>query len=425
VKENSKNKINKNLSNIDSKNLALINGIAYNTYIGNNDHNIIDMNNTNVDNVRNTNNTYFYNLWGNYNTEYIQNKYKKGGKINLNPSKRQYISFNKRISNSNKNIFHDMPSQRENKISFIYDYSKEDNKDSYYVESPTWSKNMSSYPLRIKKIKKTKGDHVTFKNSNNSLNDRIKKKIEENRLKFEKIRQIEKKVKDYFIKNGLKIEDRELYDQSATTIQSIFRGYLFRINFLKKLKFFDTSIGIDIIRNIFMTRKVKYWENFLKGILNYLSFLINHNSHNNLNNNKSGNEVYELYEKNMKKKISNSYMKKAFKSKNQNMNYIHEIIPQQCISFNYIKKINKESIRLNGEKSLEEKYNKILAENDELRKNYEILKNKYEKLLSQSVDSGNKDNIKRDIISDSQKSVELNSLVNENQKNSIQEKKNV
>ena len=425
-KSKSKSKLNKDNSTFDSKHLKLMNGIIYNTYIDyNNDHNIINMNNTNVEEVRNTNSTY-YNLGGNNNTEYIQNTYSKGGKVNLNPTKRQYISFNKRFNNSNKNIFYNMPSQRESKISFIYDYSKEDNKDSYYVESPTWSKHMSAYPLRIKKSKKTKGDHVTFKNNNFSVNDKFRKKIEESRLKFEKIRQIEKKVKDYFIKNGLKIEDRELYDQSATTIQSVFRAHMTRMKFLKDLKFLDTSIGIDIIRNIFMTRKIKYWENFLKGILNYLSFIINRDNHNNMNDNYSGNEVFELYGKKVNKKISgNSYKKKAVKKKNKTINYINEIIPQQCISFNYIKKINKESKRSNGNKSLEEKYNIILAENNELKKNYEILRNKYEKLLALSVDSGNKNNINRDIINDTQKSVELNSLEKENKINSLQEKKNV
>jgi len=425
-KSKSKSKLNKDNSTLDGKHLKLMNGIIYNIYIDyNNDHNIINMNNTNVEEVRNTNSTY-YNLGGNNNTEYIQNTYSKGGKVNLNPTKRQYISFNKRFNNSNKNIFYNMPSQRESKISFIYDYSKEDNKDSYYVESPTWSKHMSAYPLRIKKSKKTKGDHVTFKNNNFSVNDKFRKKIEESRLKFEKIRQIEKKVKDYFIKNGLKIEDRELYDQSATTIQSVFRAHITRMKFLKDLKFLDTSIGIDIIRSIFMTRKIKYWENFLKGILVYLSFIINRDNHNNMNDNYSGNEVFELYGKKVNKKISgNSYKKKAVKKKNKTINYINEIIPQQCISFNYIKKINKESKRSNGNKSLEEKYNIILAENNELKKNYEILKNKYEKLLALSIDSGNKNNINRDIINDTQKSVELNSLEKENKINSLQEKKNV
>ena len=74
---------------------------------------------------------------------------------------------------------------------------------------------------------------------------------------------------------------------------------------------------------------------------------------------------------------------------------------------------------------MEEKYNIILAENNELKKNYEILKNKYEKLLALSVDSGNKNTINRDIINDTQKSVELNSLEKENKINSLQEKKNV
>ena len=411
-KSKSKNKLNKNNSNIDKKSLKLINGIIYNTNIDNNEHNLIDINNTNVDDVRNANNTY-YGFRGNINIENKVNAYNKGGKVNLNPTKRQYISFNKRVkSNSNKNIFYYMPSQRENKISFIYDYSKEDNKDSYYVESPTWSKHMSAYPLRIKKTKKEKGDHITFKNSNISSNEKIRKKIEESRLKFEKIREIEKKVKDYFAKNRLKIEDRELYDHSATTIQSFFRAHMSRIKFLKNLKFLDTSIGIDIIRSIFMTRKTNYWENFLKGILNYLSFIIN--SDNN-NKNYSGNKI----KTNKNKRISfNSYKKKAAKKKNQNINYINEILPQQCISFNYIKKNNKETTGLNNDKSLEEKYNKILAENDELKKNYEILKNKYEKLLAQS---NNKDNIKGDIINDTQKSVELKSFENENNINSLQE----
>ena len=383
VKEKSKNKLKKNYSqnlnilykNKNKKNLRIINSIVNNTDINenNNEEDIKIINNTNS-NFRPMND---FNLNIN-NPEYTESTYQmdtniiKGGNINLNPTKKQYIPFNEKINSINYN-----KSPRDEGISYIYDYSQENNKDSYYIESPNNFKHLSIYPLKPK-----------LKKSSKRSNDNLKKQIEDSKLKFEKIREIEKKIKNYFNINGLNIKNRELYDQSATMIQSAFRAYFSRMKLYKELNLFvNTGLMYETLKKIITPRKVDYWQEFLKGILNYLSFI------NNLNTNNQENS-----DKKKAKKIPNSYRKKTNGKKLKN-NVL--LIPQLCVSFELIKKnefINKDNNNINKEeekKILEEKLNKILLENEELKKINENMRIKYEL---------NKENI----IKDTQKSVELN-----------------
>jgi hypothetical protein len=170
IKEKSKNKLNKNYhqnefeknKNKNSKNLRLINSIVNNTDITDRDNNYIYNNDEQMQIINNTNYNFRpkneINLNININnTDYDDNDYQieanikrsKGGNINLNPIKKHYISFNKR-SNANTKIY--QPSPRESHISYIYDYSHENNKNSYLVESPNAFNQLSIYPLnqRIK-----------------------------------------------------------------------------------------------------------------------------------------------------------------------------------------------------------------------------------------------------------------------------------
>jgi len=178
VKEKSRNKINKNHSSnnfyvhrnnkrniINTNN---INNLGNNTDIIEDNYNYIGMNGENED-IGNINNTNYYfrpkiNMEmemeiNNNNTEYIQNEIpiyvninkNKGGNINLNPQKRQFVSANRRINYYNKNENRDEPTPRESRISYIYDYSQENNKNSYYVESPHNIKYISSNLLKLKR----------------------------------------------------------------------------------------------------------------------------------------------------------------------------------------------------------------------------------------------------------------------------------
>ena len=430
IKEKSKNKLNKNYyqkqneKNKNSKNLRLINSIVNDTdntyrdnnYIYNDDEQMQIINNTNY-NFRPKNEI---NLNININNaDYDDNDYQieanikgsKGGNINLNPIKKKYISFNKRANANSKNY---QPSPRESHISYIYDYSQENNKNSYRVESPSAFKQLSIYPLNKRIKKKNNADFITFNDkSNKKSRDRLKKQIEDSRLKFEKIREIEKKVKNYFSSNGLSIENRELYDQSATMIQSAFRAYYSRMKLFKELNsFVNTGFLIDLLKKIFFLRKSDYWENFLKGILSYLSFIndINIKNDNSVRIKYINNEKPVITDIKPVKKIPKSYRTKKSRKQLENNNSL--LMPQLCVSFDLIKNnnINKDissnDIHERGDKKdLEEKINKLMQENEQLKKINQNLKAQYENYIQ--YQEQNKFDNDNNIVKDTQKSVEL------------------
>ena len=436
VKEKSKNVLNKNNSqnqllininkNRNNKNLRIIDSIINNTDINDTDYinnNIID------EEIPNINNTQ-YNFRPGINlnlinkTDYSDNIYKldtnsnmnanknksKGGNINLDPIKRQYITFNRRINTNSKNY---QPSPRESHISYIYDYSQENNKDSYYVESPNVINHMTVYPLRRKLKKRNKTEFITFnKKSPNKKNDKLKKQIEDSRLKFEKMREIEKNVKNYFNINGLNLENRELYDQSATMIQSAFRAYYSRMKLFKELNsFVNIGFMIEVLKKIFIPRKSDYWENFLKGILSYLSYInnLNINNANSANLININNDKLAFPDEKPSKKIPNSYRKKKDKKKFKNNKLL---MPQLCVSFDLINSNNNDNNdinddNINNKKDLEEKLTKILLENEELKKSNQNLRNQYENYVL-NQEKNNFENINNNnIVKDTQKSVEL------------------
>jgi len=423
IKEKSRNKINKNNSTNNfyvNKNIKrniintnILNNLGNNTDIieDNYKYNCIDVNGEKEEEMGNINNTNYYfrpkinNMeLNNNNAEYAENEAplyvniskNKGGNINLNPQKRQFVSANRRTNYYNKNENRDEPSQRESRISYIYDYSQENNKNSYYVESPHNIKYISAYPLKPRIKKKNKQEFIKINKNpheNNDDDDRLKKLIEESKRKFENIREIEKKIKNYFNLNGLNIENRELYDQSATMIQSAFRAYSSRLHLYKEINLFvNISLLNDLLKKIFLSRKRLYWEIFLPNIKNYISFVENKDLVNQ-NNDKitdtiSNNSNKKIYTKNNSmKKMPISYNKKT-KIKNNNI-----LLPQLITSFNYIGNNENDNLNLNSEEIIK----KLKKENEELKKNYEILKEQYDKIT----------NDKNNIVKDTQKSVDL------------------
>ena len=417
VKEKSRNKINKNNSsnnfyfnrNIKKNviNTNNINNMGNNTDIIEDNYNYIDMNGENEEEIGNINNTNYYfkpriNMEINNNkTEYLENETpiyininkSKGGNINLNPQKRQFVSANRRTNYYNKNENRDEPSPRESRISYIYDYSQENNKNSYYVESPHNIKYISAYPLKIKKKNKNKNktEFIKLNNKNhhtNNDNDRLKKLIEESKRKFDNIREIEKKIKNYFNLNGLNIENRELYDQSATMIQSAFRAYSSRLHLYKEINLFvNISLLNDLLKKIFLPRKRLYWETFSQNIKNYISLATNPTIDKIIDTLSSNNNDKIIYTKNnSKKRMPVSYNKK------NNIKVNNMLLPQLIASFNYIG--NCENVNMDSEEIIK----KLKTENDDLKKKYEILKEQYEKITN---------NNKNNIIKDTQESVDL------------------
>ena len=381
IKEKSKNKLKRNKIN--------------ETDINNN-YNINTNENSNLDdygnnNINNTNYLYYIyrrdneidNIYDNENENDEINviiakpKSTKNNKLDLQkqPKKKEIISFDSFNKLQDKK-FKYVPNttKAEGRITYICDYSQENNKDSYYIESPNkYDRHISIYPVQPK-LKKRK-----IKDKKYNKGDKLKKEIEDSKKKFEKIREIEREIKNYFNLNGLDILNRELYDQSATMIQATFRAYLLRIKLYEKLNLYiDIKNATDILKNIFVPRKIIYWENFVNSILEYISSL-NTNININLNNNIENEDENEVnlnsekyqYLNDEFNEVDNSkirYVKKiptSFKQKPKNKLINNNcLIEQSCISF-YFNNINFKDAFLK----------QIMKENEELKKQNEELRN--------------------------------------------------
>ena len=378
IKEKSKNKLKRNKINETDIN----NNYNINT---NENSNLDDYGNNNINNTN-----YIYrrdneidNIYDNENENDEINviiakpKSTKNNKLDLQkqPKKKEIISFDSFNKLQDKK-FKYVPNttKAEGRITYICDYSQENNKDSYYIESPNkYDRHISIYPVQPK-LKKRK-----IKDKKYNKGDKLKKEIEDSKKKFEKIREIEREIKNYFNLNGLDILNRELYDQSATMIQATFRAYLLRIKLYEKLNLYiDIKNATDILKNIFVPRKIIYWENFVNSILEYISSL-NTNININLNNNIDNEDENEVnlnsekyqYLNDEFNEVDNSkirYVKKiptSFKQKPKNKLINNNcLIEQSCISF-YFNNINNKDAFLK----------QIMKENEELKKQNEELRN--------------------------------------------------
>ena len=378
IKEKSKNKLKRNKINETDIN----NNYNINT---NENSNLDDYGNNNINNTN-----YIYrrdneidNIYDNENENDEINviiakpKSTKNNKLDLQkqPKKKEIISFDSFNKLQDKK-FKYVPNttKAEGRITYICDYSQENNKDSYYIESPNkYDRHISIYPVQPK-LKKRK-----IKEKKYNKGDKLKKEIEDSKKKFEKIREIEREIKNYFNLNGLDILNRELYDQSATMIQATFRAYLLRIKLYEKLNLYiDIKNATDILKNIFVPRKIIYWENFVNSILEYISSL-NTNININLNNNIENEDENEVnlnsekyqYLNDEFNEVDNSkirYVKKiptSFKQKPKNKLINNNcLIEQSCISF-YFNNINNK----------DEFLKQIMKENEELKKQNEELRN--------------------------------------------------
>ena len=349
IKEKSKNKYKKNKINeteinndysnynynINLNEISNVNDYGYNNYINktnyiySRENEITDINNINDDNVINI---------------VTKSKKPKNKKIiNLQNKNQPYISFNafNKLQDT-KNKFVPKTTKGEGRITYICDYSQENNKDSYYVESPNnYPRHISIYPIEPK-LKKRKNKGKKYKSS-----DKLKKEIEVSKKKFEKIREIEREIKNYFNLNGIDILNRELYDQSATMIQATFRAYFSRKKLYDELNLYiNIKNAIDILKEIFQPKKKIYWENFINAVFEYITelnsnIIINDNNTENevnLNNEKYQdlNDEFNSVENNPIKYIKKKPTSYKYKKKSQNKNLNNPfLIPQSCISFNF------------------------------------------------------------------------------------------
>ena len=188
-----------------------------------------------------------------------------------------YITNNKIIlkkNNLRKNYLHKSSPDLNKFLTLLNDNTNVYSKDNYYLET---CKDKNQLTLNSKN-----NSLINYENLYTSLNSelenkrkrkrlksnkksvvKIKKEVEFRKNEFEKMRIIEKKIKKYFIENGVSYKNRELYHQSAIIIQSNFRAFYTQKNVKLFLKFRKV---INILINIFYNKRKILFHNFLEKI---------------------------------------------------------------------------------------------------------------------------------------------------------------
>ena len=352
-KEKSKNKESKTLDYNISKNTL-------------NNETEEEINNLNLNS--NNSNTIYTDFLNESNKNTFLNRSNRSYRIrgNIDLSRYQDHDFSSKKKQKIKENLPQSSSNTSKRVSFVIDYSKDDDIDNlYYNSNCSINRNAKSpffythynEPIFLKK-KKNKTP-----NRNNEI---LRKQIDYRRMKFEKMREIEKKIKDYFITNEISLKNRELYHQSAIMIQSTFRSYLSRINLFKELnRFVATRLLFDLLNTFLSNKMIIYYDDFFNNIKNFkkynkLIFMGNDNYQNVINNRNVISKKRNILNKNYKKDtlkielssylniISNNKYNKF--NKNQNLILLNEKISNEK---NYLeeelKKLKKENENLQNE----------------------------------------------------------------------------
>jgi len=328
----------------------------------------------NTTNLNNNTSTIF-----DYNTHNVINN-----RINLNRSFEKSInlsryydnnnfSFNKKKGKTEKNkMVHQSSSNASKGVSFIMDYSNYDNRDNIFIKSPI---DMNKFTLNSSNDRNAKSPMCSYCCTNfnettitskrkkgnaktpNKKGDNIQKQIEIRKKKFEKMREIEKNIKNYFLVNGISLKNRELYHQSAIMIQSTFRSYFLRKNLFKKL---NNSVGMrlvfDLLAKFINPKLIDYFEYFCDNA----------------------------------KKVDKKNLDYEVYNQEGNLNELNErkdniLKIEECNCFNIINNnknsINKNLLLLNEKienknKELQNELNKLRLENEKLIKENDIFKSK-------------------------------------------------
>ena len=364
-KEKSKNKNNKNIEN----NNSTLNKEEYEE----------DLNNLNSNNSNSIYTDFVNNIEINKKTENNRSLIdSRRGNIDLSRYQEKNLSSKKSQKNRDKPDYLQQSSSNMC-ISCIMDLSKDDERNNLDTESPIkMNKKILNYSI-IRNIKSpfdsSRGYESILVKKNKNKTPNIRKQIEYRKRKFEKMREIEKKIKNYFIENGINLKNRELYHQSAIMIQSSFRAYISRKSLYKELnKFVGIRLIFDFLNKLLSEKNINYYKNFFNNIKKY--------SNRNYNNIfLMSNEDYQYHIKNKSTILKKTYIlkKKYIIPKNDLLKI------ESSNTFNIINEKNsndnKNLILLNEqllhEKDLlEEEIKKLKIENEKLQKDNETYKSK-------------------------------------------------
>ena len=322
---------------------------------------------------------------------YTENNNKKKNinekRRNINLSQYQENNFNKKKQkNIEKNdIFQRSSSNVSRCISFIMDYSKDEERENIYIGSPMVNINKFTLNSSVNRNAKSPFYSPRYDESINIKKEKVKtpsknickirKQIELSKMKFEKMIEIEKNIKNYFLVNGVSLKNRELYHQSAIIIQSTFRAYLSRSNLYKKLNIFvGIRIIFDWLNKALSSRKNIYYQYFFKLLKKCNEGKTFYNLRKNKNfymQNKS-----KFLKKQNLSKINHNYKKKKDNSLKIELSCYLNIINKKNATDdkNITTNFNQNLILINKKISKEKKYleeelNKLRLENNNLKKN--------------------------------------------------------
>ena len=287
-------------------------------------------------------------------------------------------------------------------VSFIMDYSKDDDKEYIYNGNESkFNLNKTNFNLNtsINRYCKSPFSSLHYnesiithrkKNKTPKMKSNISKQIEYRRKKFENMREIEKKIRDYFLINGISMKNRELYHQSAIMIQSAFRAYVARMNLYKELNVFvGLELFFDLFNKIISTRNLQYYEIFFNNIKNSSKKKPNKN---NLVFMRNEDYQYHIKNKSMILKKSTILKKNYIKPNNNNYklkkelsNYFNIIdkVENKNENNNKYKEVNRNQnlilinqILSNEKMVLEEEIKKLKLENEKLQKDNDKYKSR-------------------------------------------------
>jgi hypothetical protein len=295
---------------------------------------------------------------------------------------RQFMPISKTVNTNN-----------ENKIK-KYNYSKSpENKDNNnknidnsILNSPSLP-SITSYNDEYNKSKLLNKKFIWMKKTNNLNKNYLLYEINNNNINQNsfKHKKINKNIKNNFSpnstleclfsnidKNEIKgIEEKDLFEQSATTIQSAFRGYLFKNKFERNLyNYKDYSKGYDILeKRINYISKRKFF-NYLKNQKN----LINKDDY--------------TYKSSKSFKLSYLPTSSLCEKEVSQTKYFKDLILHKEIGerFNIIQKNNNKELEKKYKEELNcvnKKMNELIGENNKLKeinKKIQYKESKYEEL---------------------------------------------
>ena len=237
---------------------------------------------------------------------------------------------------------------------------------------------------------------------------KIKREVQFRKNEFEKMRTIEKKIKKYFVENGVSYKNRELYHQSAIIIQSNFRAFFTRKNVKLFLKFRG---GINILINIFYNKKKIFFQNFVNNLKKYLK----HYACVDVDNNMTPKNY--IKKRLVKLIVENSNNFSIINKGENNVKIIEKLEKENQILKNKLNDLETEIKRLKKENELSKiKENTIIKNiptNNEM--NINKIKENIEN-VSKELEQTNNKNKKNDILSTSPN---LKNYININNKNFI------